>query len=120
VCSSDLVLAGLTRGIEGEVFNVIDDDLPTSRNFLRQYKNSVGNIKSIYVPKVISFLFCWGWEKLSTWSRGQLPPVFTRREWIAYWEKTYYDNGKIKAILDWRPEVQTGDGLRKFFEFCKT
>jgi nucleoside-diphosphate-sugar epimerase len=119
-CAEAVVLAGLTRGIEGEVFNVIDDDLPTSRNFLRQYKNSVGNIKSIYVPKVISFLFCWGWEKLSTWSRGQLPPVFTRREWIAYWEKTYYDNGKIKAILDWRPEVQTGDGLRKFFEFCKT
>ncbi len=118
-CAEAIVLAGLVPGIEGEVFNIVDDDLPTSRNFLRQYKKNVKNFKSIYVPKVISFLFCWGWEKLSTWSRGQLPPVFTRREWIAYWEKTKYTNNKLKSMVGWQPRLSTKKGLGLFFDYCR-
>src|SRR5205814_540195 len=34
-CSEAIALAGLKEGVEGEVFNVVDDDLPTSRQFLR-------------------------------------------------------------------------------------
>src|SRR6266550_4574415 len=37
-CAEAIVLAGLTPGIDGEVFNVVDDDLPTSRHFLKLYK----------------------------------------------------------------------------------
>jgi len=118
-CAEAIVLAGLVPGIDGEVFNIVDDDLPTSRNFLRQYKNNVSNIKSIYVPKVISFLFCWAWEKLSTWSRGQLPPVFTRREWIAYWEKTKFTNNKLKSMTGWEPDISTREGLELFFDYCR-
>ena len=37
-CADAIVLAGLTPGVDGEVFNVVDDNLPTSRQFLRLYK----------------------------------------------------------------------------------
>src|SRR5262249_53485228 len=40
-CADAIVLAGMRPGIEGEVFNVVDDDLPTSRQFLRLYKRNV-------------------------------------------------------------------------------
>ena len=34
-CAEAIVLAGLTAGIDGEVFNVVDDELLTGRQFLR-------------------------------------------------------------------------------------
>ena len=46
------MLAGLVKGVDGEVFNVVDDDLPSSRQFLRLYKKSAKHFKSIYVPHV--------------------------------------------------------------------
>ena len=49
-CAEAIVLAGLVKGVDGEVFNVVDDDLPTSRNFLRRYKKSVRSFRSLYIP----------------------------------------------------------------------
>src|SRR5438874_10347596 len=40
-CADAIVLAGLKPGVDGEVFNVVDDDLPSSRRFLRLYKQNV-------------------------------------------------------------------------------
>ena len=40
-CAEAIVLAGLKPGVEGEVFNVVDDELLTSRQFLKAYKKKV-------------------------------------------------------------------------------
>jgi nucleoside-diphosphate-sugar epimerase len=117
-CADAIVLAGLKPGIEGEVFNVVDDDLPSSRKFLRLYKRNVRRFKSIYVPKPLSYLFCWAWEKYSAWSAGQLPPVFTRAEWTAFWKPTRYTNRKLKTLLGWAPRTSMAEGLERFFQAC--
>ena len=39
-CADAIVLAGLKPGVDGEVFNVVDDDLLTSSQFLRAYQKS--------------------------------------------------------------------------------
>ena len=118
-CAEAIVLAGLVPGLEGEVLNIVDDNLPSSRKFLRQYKREVASFKSIYVPKLISYLFCFFWQKLAAWSQGQIPPVFTTREWYAYWKKTYFSNKKLKEKTEWRPVVSTAEGLKRFFDFCR-
>lgn len=118
-CAEAIVMAGLTPGIDGQVFNIVDDNLPTSRRYLRLYKRNVKHFRSVYVPHALSYLFCYAWEKYSLWSRGQLPPVFTRREWSAYWKKTRYSNSHIKKSVGWSPRISTAEGLRQFFESCK-
>jgi len=118
-CAEAIVLAGVVSGIDGQVFNVVDDDLPSSRRFLRLYKRDVRHFKSIYVPKAISYLFCFLWEKFSILSEGQLPPIFSRNEWHAYWKKTGYSNHKIKRHLCWKMKVSTEEGLKKYFESCR-
>ncbi len=40
-CAEAIVLAGLVSGVEGEIFNVLDDDTPSSRQFLKMYKQNV-------------------------------------------------------------------------------
>jgi nucleoside-diphosphate-sugar epimerase len=118
-CADAIALAGLRPGVDGEVFNVVDDDLPTSRQFLRLYKKHVGRFPSIYVPHAVSHLMCWLWEAYSTWSQGQLPPAFNRRRWHAYWKRTRYSNARLKARLGWAPTVSTADGFRRHFASCR-
>ncbi len=118
-CAEAIALAGLKPGVEGEVFNVVDDDLPSSRSFLRLYKQNVRRFKSIYVPHFLSYALCYLWEQYSTWSEGQLPRVYNRRLWHASWKKTRYSNEKLKMRLEWAPKVPMAEGLRRYFEGCR-
>ncbi len=117
-CAEAIVLAGLKKGVDGEIFNIVDDDLPSSRQFLRLYKKNVRKLRSIYIPHFLSYLFCWAWEAYCRHSNDQLPPIYTRREWSAYWKKTDYTNAKLKQMLGWSPKVSTSEGLNRFFEGC--
>jgi len=118
-CAEAIVLAGLTAGTDGEIFNVVDDNLPSSRRFLRLYKRNVRRFRSIYVPHALSYLLCWLWERYSHWSEGQLPPVFNRRVWHAYWKKTCYSNDKLKSRLGWKSCVSSAEALKRYFESCR-
>jgi len=118
-CAEAIVLAGLAKGIDGEVFNVVDDDLPSSRRFLRLYKRRVKRFPSVYVPHAMSYLLCGLWERYSAWSEGQLPPAYNRARWHANWKKTHYSNAKLKSRLGWTPKISTADGLGRYFEACR-
>jgi nucleoside-diphosphate-sugar epimerase len=115
-----MVLAGIMKGVDGEIFNIVDDDLPTSREFLHLYKKNVRKFKSIYVPYRLFYFFCYLWEKYATWSKGQLPPVFNRKRCAAYWKGNQYTNQKMKEMLGWESRVLMQDGLNRYFEFCRT
>jgi nucleoside-diphosphate-sugar epimerase len=118
-CADAIVLAGLVQGVDGEAFNVVDDDLPSSRQFLRLYKKKVRTFRSIYVPHAVSYALCYLWEKYCQWSEGQLLPAFNRRRWHAYWKKTRYSNQKLKTRLGWIPRVPTAVGMERYFESCR-
>ena len=117
-CADAIVLAGLVEGVDGEAFNVVDDNLPSSRQFLRLYKKRAKPFSSIYVPHALSYALCYLWERYSEWSQGQLPPVFNRKRWHAEWKKTRYSNRKLKTRLGWIPKVPTAEGLRRYAEAC--
>ena len=117
-CADAIVQAGIRSGIDGEVFNIVDDDLPSSRQFLRRYKKNVKSFKSVYVPHAVSFALCCLWEKYHFWSKGQLPLAYSRRGWHAYWKKTRYSNRKLRS-LGWVPRVSTSEALEQHFESCR-
>jgi len=118
-CADAIVLAGLVPGIDRDVFNIVDDDLPSSRQFLRRYKKSVRRFHSIYVPKPVSYALCAMWEKYSNWSDGQLPPVYNRGAWHAFWKRTRYSNVKAKTRLGWTPKVATREAMDIYFRSCR-
>ena len=118
-CAEAIVLAGLTTGIDGEAFNILDDNLPSSREFLRNYKREVREFRSIYLPQPLSYLFCFLWEKYSQWSEGQLPALLSRAEWAAFWKPMRFTNQKLKNRLGWTPKISTEKGMQVFFESCR-
>ena len=118
-CAEAIVLAGLTKGIDGQVFNIVDDSLPRSREFLKLYKNKVRNFFSLPVPYSAWYFFNFLWEKYAKWSEGQLPPAFNRRSCAIYWKGNSYSNQKAKELLRWQPRIPMNDALDKFFCYMK-
>jgi nucleoside-diphosphate-sugar epimerase len=118
-CADAIVLSGIVRGIEGEVFIAVDDELPTSRQFLRLYKKHAVHFFSIYVPYSIFYLFNCLWAKYSKWSGGQLPPAFNPRNCAAYYQRQRYSNRKLKERTGWVPRVSFAEGSKRYFDFVK-
>lgn len=118
-CAEAIARAGLIKGVDGNVFNIVDDDLPTSRQFLRLYKKNVHDFPSLFLPHLLSYTLCYLWEKYSKWSEGQLPSTFCRKTWHASWKTTRYTNAKVKQALGWAPRIPTSEGLARYFEAAR-
>jgi nucleoside-diphosphate-sugar epimerase len=112
-CAEAIVLAGLKAGIDGEVFNVVDDKLLTGRQFLRLYKKRVSRF-SVRIPYFVAHALSLLWEKYSKWSKGQLPPAFNRRRCAAEWKGNRYSNQKLHDRLGWKPRVNMQDAMASF------
>jgi nucleoside-diphosphate-sugar epimerase len=113
-CAEAIVLAGLKAGVDGEIFNVVDDDLLTSRQFLNAYKRKVRSLVSVSLPYFAGYALCWIWEKYSKWSKGQLPPAFNRRRCSAEWKGNRYSNQKLRDRLGWKPRVPMEQAMAAF------
>jgi nucleoside-diphosphate-sugar epimerase len=118
-CAHAMVLAGIQAGVDGEVFNVVDDDLPSSRKFLRMYKKNGKRFRSVYFPYSLFYVLCWMWEAYSKWSEGQLPPVFNRRRCATYWKGNRYSNQKLKDRLGWKPAVPFAEASQRYFQYVR-
>ncbi len=112
-CAEAIVLAGLTPEIDGEIFNVVDDERMSSRKFLAAYKGAKRSF-SISVPYPIAYAFCSLWEDYSKRTRGQLPPVFNRRRCAAEWKGNRYSNEKLHRLLGWTPKVKMAEAVHSF------
>lgn len=119
-CAEAIVLAGRTPGIAGEVFNIHDDDLPTSKEYLRYYKKKVRPIFSLSIPYPVFWGISLVYKKYVEYSRGQLPEVFTPYKTASMWKGNRFDNSKAKRMLNWRPSVSIRDGLRMYFEYLSS
>jgi nucleoside-diphosphate-sugar epimerase len=113
-CAEAIVLAGLRANVDGEIFNVVDDDLLTGHQFLKAYKKKVKSFRSIRIPYFAGYGLCSLWEKYSKWSKGQLPPAFNRRRCAAEWKGNRYSNRKLREQLGWKPRVPMEKAMEAF------
>ncbi len=116
-CAEAMVLASITKGVDGEVFNIVDDNLPTSREFLKMYKKNVRKFRSVSVPYPLFYFLNYLWAKYSKWSKGQLPLLFNRGRCAVYWKGNSYPNDKLKRMLGWEPKVTIKDALDRYFAY---
>jgi nucleoside-diphosphate-sugar epimerase len=113
-CAEAIVLAGLKANVDGEIFNVVDDELLTGRQFLGDYKKKVKSLRSIRIPYFAGYGLCCLWEKYSKWSKNQLPPAFNRRRCAAEWKGNRFSNRKLREQLGWEPRVPMKKAMEAF------
>jgi nucleoside-diphosphate-sugar epimerase len=113
-CAEAIVVAALYPGADGQIYNVVDDDLVSSRQYLRRYKKQVKPVRSVRVPY---FALMWASSAVESYSRrskGQLPAIFTPYKTRAMWGGNQFSNAKLKSI-GWEPLVSTKEGLAGTF-----
>ncbi|MBI5070631.1 MAG: NAD(P)-dependent oxidoreductase [Deltaproteobacteria bacterium] len=114
-CADALVDVARSPESTGQVYNVVDDDLPTARAYLDAYRREVERLRVVSLPLFATLLL----SRLVAWyhahSRGQLPAIFTPYKTNSMWRSFRYDNSRLKS-LGWRPRVSTAEGMRRTFE----
>jgi len=114
-CADAVIQAGLVPGIEGEVFCIVDDDLPTSRQLLRRYRHVVAPVRFVPVP----FVLLRQLARLNVWysrrTNGHLPAVFTPYKVDGMWKGQRYSNAKAKHLLQWTPRIPMEEALSVTF-----
>jgi len=112
------VVAGKNGGTEADAYNVVDDDVPTAKEFLQLYRQRVEKIRYVSVPYAMTRILSTLVEKYNRHSRGQLPAILTPYKSACLWAGNCFDNSKLKA-LGWRQVVSTEEGLAEFFSWLE-
>jgi nucleoside-diphosphate-sugar epimerase len=104
-CADAVVRAGMAAGVVGEIFCIVDDDLPTSRELLRRYRREVQAIPYLTVPYPLLLelgrLNAWYSER----TRGHLPAIFTPYKVAGMWGGHRFSNQRAKERLGWSVSV---------------
>lgn len=116
-CADAILVAG-EKGKAGEVYNVVDDDIPTCNDYLAEFRKHVRKLRAVPVPyagaQILSRAVSW----YSKVSKGQLPAIFTPYRTAASWAGNTFDNSKMKG-LGWQPQVPTNEGVARTMEWLK-
>ncbi len=115
---ADAVAVAALRAPAGSAYNVVDDDLPSCRRYLREYRRSVRRLRTLPLPYSLllqaSRMLVWYNRR----SKGQLPAVFTPYVVRSMYRPLRYANGALKAI-GWTPGVSTTAGLERTFRYLR-
>lgn len=112
-CADAVAIAG-EKGRAGEVYNVVDDDLPTCGAYLREYTRRVKRMITVPTPYVVSAALARVVTAYHRYSKGQLPAILTPYRTAASWKGNRFENAKIKG-LGWSPRVSTAEGMDRTF-----
>jgi nucleoside-diphosphate-sugar epimerase len=114
-CAEAIVVAGTHPDAANQVYNVLDDDLPTAARYLRLYKKLVRPIRTIRLPYFLTKMLAGVLEIYHRRSKGQLPAILTRYKVAAAWGGNRFSNAKLRS-LGWRQLVSTKDAMALTFE----
>ena len=112
-CADAIVEAAL-RAPAGGVYNVVDDDLPSCRDYLRAFRREVRPMRVVPVPY---WALLAGSRLLASYhrrSKGQLPAGFPPYVVKSMYRPLRYSNEALKR-LGWRQRVPTAEALALSF-----
>ncbi|MCA9079841.1 MAG: SDR family oxidoreductase [Planctomycetaceae bacterium] len=112
-CAEGVKLAGLVPGVDGETFNLVDDDPVTGHQLVRYLRRQGQKIRSVWIPGMCIQPLSWIYATYSRWSQGQLPPVITPYRSAAIWKPLRYSNAQAKHKLNWVQPISTEQALER-------
>ncbi len=117
-CAEAICIAADRARFDGDVYNVLDDDLITCGEYLRRYEAEVGRLRVVRSPYFATMLLSRAVEWYHGHSHGQLPAIFTPYKTRTMWKGNRFSNAKLHA-LGFAPVVPTEEGLRRTFEYLR-
>jgi dihydroflavonol-4-reductase len=118
-CAEALLRAGQVADINGEVFNICDDGLPTAKEILKQYRRVVEELPYLPIPYFLLRLIGKLNELYTVKTQGHLPLVLRPYLINSMWKSRKYSNCKAKQVLGWTPHISVEEGLRSTLEYIR-
>jgi nucleoside-diphosphate-sugar epimerase len=116
-CADAIAHATVNAPANG-VYNLVDDDLPSCAQYLREYRRKVKALKVVPLPYPALTVAAKWLTRYSERSGGQLPAVLTPYVVRSMYRPLRYSNQAIKA-LGWTQRVSVDAGMADFFEHLK-
>jgi nucleoside-diphosphate-sugar epimerase len=111
---AEAIAVATCRDVVFDVVNVVDDGIPTCRQYFRQYRRHVAKVRFVTLPyfgiRILSRTIAW----YHRYSDGQLPAFLTPYIAKALWGGNRFSNAHLKEI-GWRQLVSTEEGLSRSF-----
>jgi nucleoside-diphosphate-sugar epimerase len=115
---ADAIAHATVQAPASGVYNLVDDELPTCGQYLREYRRKVKPLRVVPLPYPALMTAAKWLTGYSERSGGQLPAVLTPYIVRSMYRPLRYSNEAIKA-LGWSQRVSVADGLVDFFEHLK-
>lgn len=112
-CAAAIVKAGIAEDVDGQIINVVDDELPTGRDVLRRYRRSGRKVRTIAVPHWSLGCLARFNEWYSRKFEDQIPAVLTRHRVNAMWRPLKYSNERARRLLNWTPTVSLDEAFQR-------
>jgi len=119
-CAEAILLAGIAGGIEGEIFNIVDDLLISQKKFLKMFESEMGRIpRRVWIPLPLFKIMGRVFELAHRITKGNVPPVITRYRIDNMYKYVHYDNSHAKVKLNWSPRVPMESGVQEMIRYYK-
>ena len=112
-CADAIGRALFADGVEGESFNIVDDEVPTGDEVVRRYRRRVGRLRTVKVPARLVQPLSSAYHWYSRRTNGQLPATLTAYRSEASWKPVRYSNAKARRQLQWTPAVSLGKAFER-------
>lgn len=112
-CAEAIALAGIAPDIEGQVFNVVDDDLPTGSDIFRTLRTNGNRVRSVRIPQWLIVPFSRAYAFGARVFGRQSSPLLTPYKSRSMWKPLHYSNARAKHSLNWCPKISSEEGIQR-------
>ena len=103
----------------GQTFNIVDDEGPTFREYLRDYRRGTGkNALTIPIPYGLAYTavrFARWTSKTLFRGKGKLPSILVPCRFEARFKPLRYTNRKVREVLGWNPPLDLAGRYRQTY-----
>ena len=111
-CASAVTAAVLADNIEGDAFNIVDDELPTARQIVDLERQTGSDLHVLCISGWAAATLSRMYECWYARAEGQLPPGFRPYVVQALYKPLQFSNATARSRLAWRPRVDLSTALR--------
>jgi nucleoside-diphosphate-sugar epimerase len=116
-CAEAIVLAAERDEAIGQTLNIVDDDIPTQREYARMLKqHGIGAPTGLRVPLGFLRALVRALDRVNAKAfagRARVPDMLNPISLDARFKRLVYPNTRAKAVLDWAPRYGVEEGLKR-------